>query len=155
MSRACGLSRKAIAKGIEEIKSGTVPPAGRIRRAGAGRKKITEQDSGLVQALESLITPDTRGDPESPLRWTCKSARTLAAELTWQKHPVSHMTVTRLLHDMGYSLQSNRKMEEGADHPDRCKEILGQVIEKTQNETIRGQAQDVIKQLKGAEAAPQ
>ncbi|MEA3280599.1 MAG: ISAzo13 family transposase, partial [Thermodesulfobacteriota bacterium] len=82
-------------------------------------KKITEQDPGLEQALERLIAPDTRGDPESPLRWTCKSTRTLAAELTWQKHPVSHMTVAQLLHGMGYSLQSNRKTEEGADHPDR------------------------------------
>jgi len=119
VSRACGLSRKAIAKGIQEIESGTVPPTGRVRQPGAGRKRITSQDPGLAQALERLVDPETRGDPESPLRWTCKSTRTLAAELTWQKHPISHMKVAQLLHAQGYSLQSNRKMEEGADHPDR------------------------------------
>jgi transposase len=119
VSRACGLSRKAIAKGVREIQTGTAPPPGRIRRPGAGRKKITERDPGLADALERLIEPETRGDPESPLRWTCKSTRTLAAQLTRRKHPVSHTTVAHLLHEQGYSLQSNRKTEEGGDHPDR------------------------------------
>jgi hypothetical protein len=119
VSRACGLSRKAIAKGIREIEAGSAPPVGRIRRPGAGRKKITEHDPRLVGALERLIEPDTRGDPETPLRWTCKSTRTLAAKLTRQKHPVSHMKVAQLLHVEGYSLQGNRKTEEGDDHPDR------------------------------------
>jgi len=119
VSRACGLSRKAIAKGIKEIETGTALPPGRVRRPGAGRKKITDQDPRLADALERLIDPDTRGDPETPLRWTCKSTRTLAARLTRQKHPISHMKVAQLLHAQGYSLQGNRKTEEGSDHPDR------------------------------------
>jgi len=119
VSRACGLSRKAIAKGMQEIESGTAPPPGRVRQPGAGRKKITAHDPGLMPALERLIEPETRGDPESPLRWTCKSTRTLAAQLTRHKHPISHMKVAQLLHEQGYSLQGNRKTEEGGDHPDR------------------------------------
>jgi hypothetical protein len=119
VSRACGLSRKAIAKGVEEIESGAALAPGRVRRPGAGRKKITVRDPGLVDALERLIEPETRGDPESPLRWTCKSTRVIAARLTRAKHPVSHMKVAQLLHAQGYSLQSNRKTEEGGDHPDR------------------------------------
>jgi hypothetical protein len=116
--RACGLSRKAIAKGIREIADGNTLP-GRIRRSGAGRKSIIVRDPKLLASLERLIEPETRGDPESPLRWTCKSTRTLAAQLTGQKHPVSHEKVAQLLRDQNYSLQSNRKTEEGADHPDR------------------------------------
>jgi hypothetical protein len=116
--RACGLSRKAIAKGIREIADGNTIP-GRIRRSGAGRKNIIVRDPKLLTSLERLIEPETRGDPESPLRWICKSTRTLAAQLTGQKHPVSHEKVAQLLRDQNYSLQSNRKTEEGADHPDR------------------------------------
>jgi Rhodopirellula transposase DDE domain len=119
VSRACGLSRKAISKGIREIDAGTAPPPGRIRQPGAGRKKITEHDPHLADALERLIDPDTRGDPETPLRWTCKSTRTLARQLTRRKHPISHMKVAQFLHAQGYSLQGNRKTEEGDDHPDR------------------------------------
>jgi hypothetical protein len=119
VSRACGLSRKAIAKGIREIETGTAPPPGRVRQPGAGRKRITAHDPRLMGALARLIEPETRGDPESPLRWTCKSTRTLAAQLTRHKHPISHMKVAQLLHEQGYSLQSNRKTEEGGDHPDR------------------------------------
>ena len=119
VSRACGLSPKAIAKGMREIETGTALPPGRIRQPGAGRKKITTHDPGLLPALECLIEPETRGDPESPLRWTCKSTRTLAAQLTRHKHPISPMKVAQLLHEQGYSLQGNRKTEEGGDHPDR------------------------------------
>ena len=117
--RACGLSRKAIAKGIREIQGGGRPLAGRVRRPGAGRKSITQSDPRLVQTLEALIDEQTRGDPESALRWICKSTRTIARELGKQKHPVSHMKVAQMLHDLDYSLQGNRKTEEGADHPDR------------------------------------
>ncbi|SRR5712692_812796 len=117
--RACGLSRKAIAKGMREIEDGTAPPPGRVRRPGAGRKKIVVHDPRLPAALERLIDPETRGDPQSPLRWICKSTRTLAAQLTRQKHPISHVKVAQLLNGQGYSLQSNRKTEEGEDHPDR------------------------------------
>jgi hypothetical protein len=104
---------------MREIEAGSSAPSGRVRRPGGGRKKITERDPLLASALERLIDPDTRGDPESPLRWTCKSTRTLAARLSRQKHPVSHMKVAQLLHAAGYSLQGNRKTEEGDDHPDR------------------------------------
>ena len=116
---ACGLSRKAISKGIRELEGEAQPLVGRIRRPGAGRKSITQSDPRLVQALEQLIDEQTRGDPESALRWICKSTRTIAGELAHQKHPVSHMKVAQMLHDLDYSLQSNRKTEEGADHPDR------------------------------------
>ncbi len=119
VSRACGLSRKAIAKGLREMEEGTVPPPGRVRRPGGGRKKILAHDPRLPAALDRLIDPETRGDPESPLRWICKSTRTLAAQLTRRKHPVSHMKVAQLLREQGYSLQGNRKTEEGGDHPDR------------------------------------
>ena len=117
--RASGLSRKAIAKGIREIRQGVFPPEGHIRRAGGGRKKLTVSDAGLLAALESLIDGGTRGDPESPLRWICKSTRTLAGELTRADHPISYVKVAQLLHEQNYSLQSNRKTEEGNDHPDR------------------------------------
>ena len=117
--RACGLSRKAIAKGIREIQKGSVPGKGRIRRPGAGRKSIAVSDPRLMQALEEMIEGQTRGDPESPLRWICKSTRAIAQELGRHKHPVSHMKIAQILHDLDYSLQGNRKTEEGADHPDR------------------------------------
>jgi len=117
--RACGLSRKAIAKGIGEIQEGIVPSAGRIRRPGAGRKSITVSNPRLLQALGKMIDSQTRGDPESPLRWICKSTRTIATQLGKNKHPISHVKVAQILHDLNYSLQSNRKTEEGTDHPDR------------------------------------
>ena len=117
--RACGLSRKAIAKGIGEIHEGIVPAAGRIRCPGAGRKSITVSDPRLLEALEKMIDSQTRGDPESPLRWICKSTRTIASQLGKHKHPISHVKVAQILHDLNYSLQSNRKTEEGTDHPDR------------------------------------
>jgi hypothetical protein len=117
--RACGLSRKAIAKGIREIKAGSVPVTGRIRRPGAGRKSIAVTDPGLLTALDEMIDGHTRGDPESALRWICKSTRAIAAQLDKQQHPVSHVKVAQILHDLDYSLQSNRKTEEGLDHPDR------------------------------------
>jgi Rhodopirellula transposase DDE domain len=118
VSRACGLSRKAIHKGMHELEEGE-PLVGRVRRAGAGRKSITQSDPQLVQTLEGLIDEQTRGDPQSALRWICKSTRAIAQELAEQDHPISHVKVAQVLHDLDYSLQSNRKTEEGADHPDR------------------------------------
>ena len=115
--RACGLSRQAIAKGIREIQEGSVAGKGRIRRPGAGRKSIAVSDPRLLEALEEMIEGQTRGDPESPLRWICKSTRAIAPELGRQDHPVSHMKVAQILHDLDYSLQGNRKTEEGADPP--------------------------------------
>ena len=117
--RACGLSRKAIAKGIGEIEAGDAPLAGRIRRPGAGRKNLTVLDPALGAMLDGLVDGGPRGDPESPLQWICKSTRTLAAELCRQGHPISYVRVAQLLHAQHYSLQSNRKLEEGEDHPDR------------------------------------
>jgi hypothetical protein len=95
------------------------PISNRVRRSGAGRKCRTAEDPDLLPALERLVDPVTRGDPDSPLRWTCKSTRTLARELTGQGHPVSDSTVRRLLHAADYSLQGNRKTREGSQHPDR------------------------------------
>lgn len=118
VSHACGLSRVTITKGISEL--GERPlAADRVRRPGGGRKKLAVRDPKLTGLLESLVEPLARGDPESPLRWTCKSTRTLARELTGRKHPISHEKVAQLLRGLDYSLQGNRKTEEGDDHPDR------------------------------------
>jgi Rhodopirellula transposase DDE domain len=124
VAAATGLSRNTIAVGIGEIEQrsriGVAAIADqRVRRPGGGRKPLTEVDTGLVRALEALVEPLTRGHPESPLRWTCKSTRNLAEELNRQGHPISDRTVAKLLYDAGYSLQSNRKTREGASHPDR------------------------------------
>jgi hypothetical protein len=121
---ATGLARNTIAAGIVEIgqRSQTptpIPTLGCVRRPGGGRKPLTETDPTLLAALEALVEPMTRGHPESPLRWTCKSTAQLADELGRQGHTVSDRTVARLLYAAGYSLQSNRKSREGAGHPDR------------------------------------
>src|SRR5258707_7289228 len=119
VSGATGLSRKAISHGIKELQERGGASEGRIRRLGGGRKKTESKDSSLREDLERLVEPVTRGDPESPLRWTCKSVRKLAQELSQQGHHVSHQLVSELLHELGYSLQANRKTREGGDHPDR------------------------------------
>ena len=118
VSRICGLSRVTITKGIQELDAAPTA-AGRIRRPGAGRPRLMDVDPSLPQALEALVEPLARGDPESPLRWTCQSTRTLAQDLSAQNHPVSHEKVAQILRSMDYSLQGNRKTEEGDDHPDR------------------------------------
>ena len=121
VSRATGMSRGAIQAGVTELKQPARKrtPAGRIRRPGGGRKRTVDPDPTLRSDLEKLIEPATRGDPESPLRWTCKSSRQLAAELNRQGHRTSHRMVAALLHELGYSLQANRKTIEGTSHPDR------------------------------------
>ena len=119
VARATGVSQRAIRQGIKELKAERVPSQGRIRRAGGGRKKTVSKDESLCEDLERLVEPVTRGDAESPLRWTCKSVRKLAAELGKLGHQLSYQLVSELLHDLGYSLQANRKTREGADHPDR------------------------------------
>jgi transposase len=123
VSTAIGMSANTIHRGLVELSERETNPGAaiieRIRKEGGGRKRQTESDPGLQIALERLIEPATRGDPQSPLRWTCKSTTRLAGELTKQGHPVSASTVGRLLIAAGYSLQSNRKTKEGADHPDR------------------------------------
>jgi hypothetical protein len=118
VSRACGLSRVTITKGLQELSEPPLPE-GRVRRAGGGRPALVVRDPVLPARLEALVDPLTRGDPDSPLRWTSKSTRALAADLAAQHHPVSHEKVAQLLRQLDYSLQGTRKMEEGDDHPDR------------------------------------
>lgn len=123
VAQATGVSRRAIHVGLQELSDLKEPvenpPKRRIRKEGAGRKSVIQTDVGLMSALEKLVEPMTRGDPESPLRWTCKSLRTLAGELAANGHPVSYPVVGDLLRELGYSLQANRKVLEGTDHPDR------------------------------------
>ena len=122
VARATGISRRAIAVGAAELKKkpdrsqGTRLP---IRQKGGGRKKASLKDPELLRDLEKLLEPVTRGDPQSPLRWTCRSLRNLADELRTQGHAASHMLVAELLHEQKYSLQANRKTKEGSSHPDR------------------------------------
>jgi hypothetical protein len=119
VSRATGVCRETVAEGVKDVTEPERLAAGRIRRSGAGRKKTVSQDSTLMADLESLVDPLTRGDPESPLRWTCKSTRKLAAALNSMAHKTSHRMVAELLQKMDYSLQGNKKTLEGSSHPDR------------------------------------
>ena len=119
ISKATGISRLVIRQAVGELKDPSSLPPGRVRRVGGGRKKAVDADASLKSDLESLLESSTRGDPEAPLRWTCKSVRQLTAELQRMKHRVSHQVVADLLHQLGYSLQANRKTKEGSNHPDR------------------------------------
>jgi hypothetical protein len=144
VAEATGMSRTTIAVGIRELRvqqTSDMQPTARIRRPGGGRKHLVDIDLGLWAALDALVDPMTRGDPESPLRWTCKSVRRLAAELARQNHPASPGTVAAVLREAGYSLQANRKTREGADHPDRNAQfeyISGQV------QRVQGRGQPVV-----------
>jgi len=119
VSRATGLSRQVISDGIQELQGGKRAEEGRVRRKGGGRKSNVSKDPKLSADLERLVEPVTRGDPQSPLRWTSKSVRKLAKDLQSLGHQVSHELVSELLHAQGYSLQANRKTQEGGTHPDR------------------------------------
>ena len=124
VARATGISRRAITEGIKELRETKKTKRGasallRIRREGAGRKRSIEKDPTLLEDLDQLVDPVTRGDPESPLRWTCKSVRNLAEELQREGHAVSYQTVGELLHDLNYSLQANQKTLEGSQHAGR------------------------------------
>jgi hypothetical protein len=123
VSQATGISQVTIRAGLSQLGRPPDPDAptttGRVRRPGGGRRPLTHTDPGLLPALESLVEPLTRGDPQSPLRWTCKSTAKLAAELNARGHAVSPRTINTLLARLGYSLQSNRKTREGGKHPDR------------------------------------
>ncbi|HEY1757122.1 MAG TPA: ISAzo13 family transposase, partial [Bryobacteraceae bacterium] len=121
VARATGVSRRAITEGMRELSEQKMsreplPLQARIRRKGAGRKRTVDKDPSLREDLDRLVDPATRGDPESPLRWTCKSVRILAEELRREGHAVSYQTVAELLHEMDYSLQANQKKLEGSQH---------------------------------------
>lgn len=141
VQKATGVARNSIKQGLKELLSPqrAEAPGGdsgrRIRRIGGGRKASVNDDAKLLAALESLVEPVTRGDPESPLRWTCKSLRQLESELRSQGYAVSHTSIGDLLKKLGYSLQGNRKTLEGGDHPDR----------NAQFEFINARAEDVMR----------
>jgi len=135
VSAATGMARQTVRRGRAELAAGIVLD-GRIRQPGAGRRSLNETQPGLTAALESLVDPLTRGDPASPLRWTCKSRAQLTAALVKHGWTVSSTTVGRLLHELGYRLQSVRKSREGTDHPDR----------NAQFEWINATAEEFLKQ---------
>jgi hypothetical protein len=139
VARATGLSRTTIQAGLAELRDPTVAEsATRIRRNGAGRPRLAVHDAQLLHDLTALLEPVTRGDPQSPLLWTCKSTRNLADELVRLGHTISHDTVGRLLEEMDYSLQANRKTREGKDHPDRDAQF-GYINRKVRQFQRRGQ----------------
>jgi len=124
VAKATGIAESTVRIGKNELDQGvstkpTEGPSRRIRRKGGGRKPLTEFDDSLLAALDALVEPNARGDPMSPLRWTCKSTRNLAKEMKREGHPVSHTKVAQLLRTLGYSLQGTRKTKEGSSHPDR------------------------------------
>jgi transposase len=118
-ARATGIHADTIRKGIRELESGERLPAGRVRKAGAGRKALTETDPTLLSDLKALVDDDAREDPESALLWTAKGVRQLADALREQGHKVHFASVAKLLRGLGFSMQANRKTKEGASHPDR------------------------------------
>ncbi len=136
MARATGISEGTVRRGLAELDleaaGGETLPAEQVRRSGAGRPGILEREPGLAEALDRLIDPVTRGDPESPLRWTSKSAAKLAEALRGMGHQVVDRTVLRLLKAKGYSLQANKKTREGASHPDRDAQFghINQTVEQ-------------------------
>jgi hypothetical protein len=120
VSKATGLAVNTVRRGIQEFDNKIEStPVGRVRKPGGGRKKLRDKDADLFPAIDALIEPFMRGDPERPLRWTCKSVRRLAEELQAQGHRISPAKVAELLDELGYSLQSHRKRNEGKDHEDR------------------------------------
>lgn len=117
--RATGISKNTVVRGIAEVQAGARLDAGRVRRAGAGRPRLTESDPGVVAALEALVDPETRGDPESPLRWCSKSLQKIASALVDAGHQISDRSAGKLLRGLGFRLHANAKTREGTDHPDR------------------------------------
>ena len=138
VARAIEVSRDRISRGLQDLETEKKLEPDRIRRPGGGRKKQVAENPALSKDLEQLISPYTRGDPESPLRWTCKSVRKLAAELNRKGHKVSHSSVASLLRDMNYSLQANRKTTEGKQHPDRDAQF-NYINQTAQQQQRRGQ----------------
>lgn len=145
VARATGVSRRATTEGVKELhrrgKAFKASTPSRIRREGAGRKRSTDKDPSLLEDLDRLVDPVTRGDPESPLRWTCKNVRHLAEELRQEVHGVSYQTVAGLLHDLDYSLHANQKTLEGSQYADRDEQF--QYINRKAQRYLR-QGQPVI-----------
>lgn len=144
VAAATGLHRNTIGEGLRELRAGdpaVLPSEQRVRMEGGGRKAVVERDPTLLADLEALVEPVTRGDPMSPLRWTCKSTRQLATELSERGHPVSHQTVAELLRMLRYSLQGTRKIKEGTDHPDRDAQFT---YLNAQVQAVQGRGQPVI-----------
>jgi transposase len=161
--RATGISESTVTRGLAELDSGEVLAAGRVRRPGAGNKPVTETYPGIEEALERLVDGGTRGDPQSPLRWTSKSAAKLAEGLRELGHDVAGRTVARLLRRMGYSLQANRKTLEGARHPDRDAQfehinatVAGALAEKQPVISVDAKKRELVGDFKavGRELAP-
>ena len=123
VSRLLNISRVTILKGIFEIKSSTIE-IGRIRKSGGGRHRIQKSIPNVLNMLEEIVESSTRGDPESPLKWTCKSSRNISQELTSNNLSISHTKVAHLLSELGFSLQGNKKTKEGLSHIDRNKQFL-------------------------------
>ena len=119
VSRITGIARSTIGRGLAELRAEEPCEISRVRRPGAGRKPLVESDPTLRDDLRSLVEPDARGDPQSPLLWTCKSLRKLSEALRDMGHEIGRTRVGELLHELGFSLQANRKTREGSDHPDR------------------------------------
>ena len=119
VSQATGITRPVIRQGIADLKNPPTLGPGRVRKEGGGRKRARDKDASLKSDLEALLESTTRADPEAALCWTCKSVRQLTGELQRMNHQVSHQVVADLLHELGYSLQADRKTKEGSGHPDR------------------------------------
>lgn len=157
LARATGLAISTVRKGRDESRRPATLPLGRDRKPGAGRKALEEKDPELLSTLQSLVEPSTRGDPESPLRWTTKSLRVLAQAMKSASHPVSPGKVGALLHSSGYSLQANAKTREGSDHPDRNAQFE-HINSKAADFLARGQPVISVdakkKELLGERAAP-
>ena len=117
--RATGIARSTIGRGLAELRADEAPDVTRIRRVGGGRKPVSETDASLLDDLRALVEPETRGDPQSPLLWTCKSLRNLSQSLRDMGHTIGRTLVGELLHKLNYRLQANRKTREGSHHPDR------------------------------------
>ena len=135
VERATRISRATIQRGLRELEADSSLPPGRSRRPGGGRKPATALDATLLRDLDALVEPTAPGDPDSPLRWSCKSTRTLATALQALGHSVSHTVVAELLHALGYSLQGNVKTREGRQHPDRDEQF--RYIAETVKRTLR------------------
>ena len=118
--RATGIARSTIGRGLAELRADEAPDVTRIRRVGGGRKPVSETDASLLDDLRALVEPETRGDPQSPLLWTCKSLRKLSQSLRDMGHTIGRTLVGELLHKLNYRLQANRKTREGSHHPDRA-----------------------------------